>query len=112
MKFKPGDPVWAHTIGGLYGISAGEYAAVVLGICNGSKCLFHEGGKCYQIDVLEIKSPVPDQNWCSHEDALRPRRDDYQQHEPRVTRADLDRALNAPLEKEKVTLTSGSIWGN
>lgn len=77
-KFKSGDLVWAQTWP--YGK---EVAAVVVSVA----------GKCrsdhwiYYVESLLNKGEV-----C--EPYIRPRRDDYQQHEPLGRRADLDKPLD------------------
>jgi hypothetical protein len=85
MKFSPGDPVWAWTCGlPEWNIRPGEHAAVVLSICTGvtGECEHSRPFPGYEIDVLGTPCIAPGKTWCASPEYLRPRRDDYQQHEP------------------------------
>jgi hypothetical protein len=87
-KFKPGDPVWARRDRRDYEndgqtIPPGEYAAIVTKVLRVS-----EFGQDYRLRLLD--NPLPG---VAAEPWLRPRRDDYQQHEPRVTREELDSVI-------------------
>ena len=94
-KFKPGDPVWARSDGSIF--PAGEYAAVILSLKD-EHCPGHNAA-WYRLDVFAI-GPAPfGDGWILCEHYIRPRRDDYQQHEPRVSWTDLRDSLRAP-EKE------------
>lgn len=95
-KYKPGDPVWARHTGysdkpkhiTLLPRPAGEYPAVIVGVSPYFMIQFEDSLPVYMID-LEGESS----GWLCREDFLRPRRDDYQQHEPRTTREGLNVAL-------------------
>lgn len=88
MLFKVGDPVWGRIVTVrdclTTGLPFGEHAAVITG------SEFIVGRIAYSVDIL------PD-GMLFWEKALRPRRDDYQQHEPRVRREDLP--WNTPQKK-------------
>lgn len=104
MKFSPGDPVWARSTGRNLKNQppAGEYAATVLE---------EDSPDWYRIEILSYLNPLTSDHvfWCKGKH-LRPRRDDYQQHEPRSTRDDLDQILSTPQpvqEWTKETAASG-----
>jgi hypothetical protein len=87
MKFFPGDPVWARSTGRDLNNQppAAEYAATVLE---------EERPEWYRIEILSYVNPLThDHIFWSKGKFLRPRRDDYQQHEPLSTRDDLDRVI-------------------
>lgn len=78
-KFSPGDPVWAREDGSGNLLSPGEYPAVIICVLD---WLSSDGHLYYQIELPTISLP----EWSSwkaytRENMLRPRRDDYQQHE-------------------------------
>lgn len=83
--YNPGDPVWARASRLL---PVGEHAAVVIERLDHflSGCC---GGVGYTLDVLNYPCSVPGKHWWACLCRLRPRRDDYQQHEPLGTRQDL-----------------------
>lgn len=83
MKFKPGDPVWVRTRG-IPEATAGEYPAVILGVSTS------RGLPWYRIDVITVRGRI----WIANERNLRPRRDDYQQHEGLGSRDDLLKPLD------------------
>jgi hypothetical protein len=80
MKFKVGDPVWAgsaspgSTATDL-GVPIKELPAVVLGAYE-----INDRGQSYYINLIGYQPPRA-QGWTWRENNLRPRRDDYQQHE-------------------------------
>lgn len=80
-KFKPGDPVWATLANG------GEVPAVIDWIAPYAPYTCTEGHTVYNLrdgdDVGDCCEPF-----------IRPRRDDYQQHEPLGSRADLDNLIH------------------
>ena len=95
MKFKIGDPVWVRTNENerrCYGVPAGEYPSVIISAPVAS--FMHEGVWYHLEPFDDTRIPC-----MAHETRLRPRRDDYQQHEPRVSWTDLRDSLRAP-EKE------------
>jgi hypothetical protein len=113
MKFNPGDPVWVKITERYQGhltksLPLGEIAGVVDGI---SSRRHISGYTLYDVTIPQGKL------WVVYY-RLRPRRDDYQQHEPRSTRADLDRILSqpqsAPAEDSRIEasryLTSPHTW--
>lgn len=75
MKYNPGDPVWAFSDGSRF--PAGEYAGIVIGPTEGGEVLLAD----YRIDIPSLPPPKGD-GWLLCQNRLRPRRDDYQQHEP------------------------------
>lgn len=81
-RFKTGDPVWARSRGMYY--PAGEYPAVLLRID------YWVGPQAVWImDVFTM----PGMEYTCGESQLRPRRDDYQQHEPLGRMTDTDKPL-------------------
>lgn len=88
--YKPGDLVWARAKIACAGVAKGEYAGVVVHKCNcwlASQCC--DGG----YEVSGIPLPRGHTHACVATNNLRPRRDDYQQHEPRVSQAELDSVI-------------------
>lgn len=72
MKFSPGDPVWARQEKNMPTLPAGEHAGTVI-----ARPL--NWYSRYEVDLLYHK---PKFSWFGFlESELRPRRDDYQQHE-------------------------------
>lgn len=94
MKFSPGDPVWVKSQG--QQIPAGEHAGIIDGPCK-----FKYPGY-YRVDIPQFPSPHPSWGtlWSVREAHLRPRRDDYQQKEGRITREKLFSSLNNPVLEE------------
>lgn len=99
MKFNPGDPVWARLVEGPLPAHIasgtpykGEHPATVVR---------PNGAHCYKIDCLDLAPIKPYTGWIIHEKNLRPRRDDYQQHEARTTMRDIRDSLrdNLPLRE-------------
>lgn len=76
-QFKPGDPVWARSDGG--SAPVGEHPATVVG-SSGYTCQRHLTTEYYVL-VNDYPSPAPSHEWRICGTHLRPRRDDYQQHE-------------------------------
>lgn len=96
MKFKSGDPVWVRSEGPPNDDPPkGEHAGVVLGEYDWPFGWPHTS---YQVEVGE-STP-----WVCAEPCLRPRRDDYQQHEPRVSREDLLHNIKQPLDLTEQSL--------
>lgn len=87
-KFNPGDPVWAQgrcTISKCP-IPPGENAAVITRVFNAPcPCITCKGHEAYGLDIC------PGYMVCVC--VLRPRRDDYQQHEGLGSRDQLDDIL-------------------
>lgn len=81
-KFKLADPVWAKSEGTY--IPAGEYAAEITLV---AKC--ECGGSAYAF--VHVIGPYSGNEFTGCERLLRPRRDDYQQHEPLGNMADVRR---------------------
>jgi len=86
MRYNPGDPVWARNVG-FNEMPRGEHVAVIIG---SEKRLSHMTpcGDVYAVDV-QGQPPPPSGPWVFCVCCLRPRRDDYQQHEPIGARKDL-----------------------
>lgn len=84
-KFKPGDPVWAQ--------SNGKEVPAIVDRLQLYTC---DGCKGFRYDIIEHLGLVG-----ACEIYLRPRRDDYQQHEPRGSREKLTDKLS-PEERSKV----------
>jgi hypothetical protein len=80
-KFQVGDPVWAMTFPD--GRETAAIVATIAGTCPAGHTVYG-----LENEVLGFG------HGC--EPYIRPRRDDYQQHEPRVTRADIDQIINQP----------------
>lgn len=103
-KFSPGDPVWVHQIAGLPSsvlYPPGEHATTIIRLVTDRQPWWNPADH-YEID---LPRPADCRRVVAPEWALRPRRDDYQQHEPLGTRADLGKAFYEEVEKE---VTSGS----
>lgn len=91
-KFNPGDPVWARVVmmdrppslpNAIWtGAPPGEYAAVIV------TEVYRE---TYMIDCISLNRPGYDMLCGSH--YLRPRRDDYQQHEGLGSREECDNLI-------------------
>lgn len=88
-KFKAGDPVWARSEGD--NAPSGEYKGIILYQEKGSLCFLHNRFE-YRVEIEGVPSPET-RPWLICECYLRPRRDDYQQHEPLGSRKDLDKPL-------------------
>lgn len=75
-KFKVGDPVWANDFRNVFKVINGERAAVVTGIVprRTGHCRVCNRISGYLLDILPHSG-------IACECCLRPRRDDYQQHE-------------------------------
>ena len=79
-KFSPGDPVWARCDGVRFPL--GEYAAVVIESSPAAQFLTEFTKKqFYTVDIQNCPPPPGRFGWTISEGFLRPRRDDYQQHE-------------------------------
>ena len=100
MRFKAGDPVWAKVqssslpiCAANMGVPVGEHAAVI------DACIPKWGG-CYIITILAYPCPDPT-GWMAYDQNLRPRRDDYQQHEGLSSREKIERLRSMTVtEKE------------
>ena len=121
MKFKIGDPVWVYTTGEIkLHIYTGEYPAIITGICNGLRkgtapekwkhliCTHSSLAEGYLLEVFEIPCPGGI-GWCANEHSLRPRRDDYQQHEPLGHRDQLNKPIELPLKPTVASLEQALI---
>lgn len=87
-KFKAGDPVWVRSEGD--NAAAGEYKGEIIKTAEVPIC--PQGAFQYRVNIEGCPSPT-NKAWIACEHYLRPRRDDYQQHEPLGNRADLDKPL-------------------
>lgn len=96
-KFKPGDPVWARVIDcNLDLIPIGEHAAIVSGEDFPRHIRPLGNGLIYGVDI-------PPWGLCViREEFLRPRRDDYQQHEGLGARDQLNKPIFDPHERSKI----------
>ncbi len=100
-KFSPGDPVWVKHDGRRFG-TVREYPAVIAEISPDHPLTFLVSPTpVYGIEVEGVPRPASGRPWVVSEPCLRPRRDDYQQHEPCMSMAELsiklklaDAALN------------------
>lgn len=96
MKFSIGDPVWARSDGQV--LTAGEYAGIVID-------QYHLPNT-YLVDIPTAPArkfcPAPRDEWPCHESTLRPRRDDYQQHEGLGRREDLTTPVAPDLCEESL----------
>jgi hypothetical protein len=89
-KFKAGDPVWAkHTE------TRREYPAFIIQFLN-ITCPGHDAW-LYELSIESFPG-----RWACCESWLRPRRDDYQQHEPLGSRADLDKPARLNLSEKSL----------
>lgn len=95
MKFNPNDPVWVKSLGARVPdcIPAGEHAGVVVAWYESFQTIYGIPG--YIVILCQDYARIA----CA-EHRLRPRRDDYQQHEPLGSRADLDKPASSPDFKE------------
>jgi hypothetical protein len=100
VKFKPGDPVWARSNG--YNFPVGEYTAIVIR-ATGINCPNHSV-PYYDIEIETVPLPAGFDHWVICERFLRPRRDDYQQHEPRVSQEDLLKSIQKPVDLTEESL--------
>jgi hypothetical protein len=80
-KFKAGDPVWVK-----HNETRREYPAFIIQFLN-IICPGH-GAWFYELSIEGFPG-----RWDCCEPWLRPRRDDYQQHEPLGSRADLTKPI-------------------
>lgn len=96
MKFKVGDPVWARSAAGDVN-PPGEYVGTVVRTTD-VVCPSHNA-PFYGVEIPDLPVESPLKAWLVCESRLRPRRDDYQQHEPRVRRSDLPMNENASLQE-------------
>lgn len=102
-RYKTGDLVWVAGFGP-------ERAGVILRSCNDIE-VWVAGGACWRVEVQNMPGEL-NEGWICLERYLRPRRDDYQQHEPHVTRTELDSVIRTegpaqgvtPRETEKAIL--------
>lgn len=89
-KFKPGDSVWIRqppeATQSLNYLPVGEHPTVVKGLVEDPLCYWPD----VQHYVLDMQPPPGRRRVVAPEFALRPRRDDYQQHEGLGTREQLD----------------------
>lgn len=86
-KFKIGDLVWVRSKG-TNGLIKGEHAGIItsdvhLQPSNPPPGCTPIAPPWYSVDIENIPVPAPAKTWGAHETRLRPRKDDYQQHEPR-----------------------------
>lgn len=110
--FKPGDPVWVKSLGPAMHdeIPAGEHAGVVEKYCDAFMRIFFIPG--YEVELCEHRPS----HICAAEHRLRPRRDDYQQHEPLGSRSKLTEPKAPDLTEQAVEelceeyLTSPTKW--
>lgn len=110
MKFSPGDLVWIRTYAKMEKrIPPGEHAAIVVRLY-----FTGEDGQYYLIDVPSFParqyepSALTDM-WVANERYLRPRRDDYQQHEGLGSRDKLIEPLNEVWEEVPVPNLSNAV---
>lgn len=78
MKFSPGDPVWAYSDGSFRLAPQGEYPAIVKSYYGYFECTDDTWQHFYLIEVPTVST---ERAFEIDETSLRPRRDDYQQHE-------------------------------
>lgn len=90
MKYKAGDPVWAlrraHYVN--HHVPSGEHPGIVEGPYNG---YLGEAREWYEVFIPAYPCPLSEggPTWAICETVLRPRRDDYQQHEGLGSRENL-----------------------
>lgn len=100
-KFSPGDPVWVHQIAGIESSAIfppGEHATTIL-------ALVHDPAPWWlliQHYEIDLPHPANVRRVVAPEFALRPRRDDYQQHEPLGSRQIIKVLLFAAKEDVRV----------
>ena len=85
MRYTAGDPVWVK---GGDGLPPGELAGSVTG-----DYPHWRPGVWYKVTVFGYPAPMDGTDWKVRDDWLRPRRDDYQQHESLGERDQLTRPL-------------------
>lgn len=103
-KFSPGDPVWSLSHGRYR--PAGEHPAVILRLISVDEfcyceCRTHSLEDCYVITETGLPGL-----WCNHECRLRPRRDDYQQHEKRGS---MDEVFTPKLDERSLELACDAM---
>lgn len=89
-KFKAGDPVWVLSVSTER--PTGEYAGVIIAVTD-KLCTAHDA-ILYGVEIPFCPHPTGIAGWAVCEPYLRPRRDDYQQHEPLGSKKDLDKILS------------------
>lgn len=102
MKFKINDPVWAQSNGTNF--PPGEMAATILAVVTDKTDKAYGGD--YRIDLQLHPLPRNGKGWLVFERRLRPRRDDYQQHEPLGSMLNIDKPLELNEDNLEFIFTS------
>lgn len=99
MKFNPGDPVWVRSEGDH--CPRGELAGVISSFFGKRPTSRYAGDQHWRVQIAGVPCPYNDAGWVVPETLIRPRRDDYQQHEPRTTMRDVRDSLrdNLPVKE-------------
>lgn len=94
-KFSPGDPVWLRAVN-IPGrepnhIAPGEYSAVI------SPCTAPYWAEPYGVGPIYVLDVQAFDLCIAREEFIRPRRDDYQQHQALGSKKQLEQILKQPL---------------